>query len=94
MTTDFENLIKNEWLNLAQPAAKWSDVCYAAFGNVLDYIFVGPIDGLPHPTALARLLKGLGKAGAAAWFAKAGKMVTNVRSMAYEIRDDLSYNTR
>lgn len=96
MTTDFENLIKNEYNpGITKGGAKWSDVWRsAAFGNAFDYVFVGPIDSFAQFDGVSPLMKGLGKEGAAAWFAKAGKMVTNVHSTAYEVRDDLSYFTK
>jgi len=95
MTGDFENLIKNEYNpGIAKGGAKWSDVWRnAVFGNGFDYTFVTPIDGFAQLDGISPLMKGLGKEGAAAWYAKAGKMVTNVRGVAYEVRDDLSYRT-
>lgn len=96
MTADFENLIKTEFNpGITKGGAKWSDVWRnAAFGNAFDYIFVGPIDNFAQFDSPSPLMKGLGKEGATAFFAKAGKMVTNVHSMAYEVRDDLSYNMK
>ncbi len=96
MTADFENLFKTEFNpGITKGGAKWSDVWRTAiFGNAFDYIFVGPIDGFAQFDGVSPLMKGLGKEGATAFFAKASKMVTNVHSMAYEVRDDMSYNTK
>ncbi len=96
MVMEFENTVKNE-LNpgLAKGGIKWNDVWQTAgFGNEFEYVFVSPISNFAEYDGPGPLVKGLGKEGAAAWYAKAGKMVNSVRSMAYEVRDDLSYNTK
>lgn len=96
ITSDYENLIKNEFNpGIAKGGAKWSDVWRTdAFGNVFDYIFVSPVDSFAQYDAPDQLTRGLGAEGTAAFYAKASKMVTNVRSAAYEVRSDLSYNTK
>jgi hypothetical protein len=96
MTMEFENLVKNE-LNpaLAKAGVKWLDVWQTAgFGNEFDYVFVSPIENYAQFDGQSPLVKALGKEGAAAWYAKASKMVNNVRTMSYIVRDDLSHNTK
>ena len=96
MRMEFENLIKSEYNpGIIKGGAKWSDVWMpAAFGNVFDYVFVAPINGYAQLDDMSPLMKGAGKEGAAAFFAKAGKMVTNVKASAYDVREDMSYEPK
>ena len=93
MAMDFETLIKTEY-NPAfvkgggKQSAVWQT---AAFGPAFDIIFVEPIERMSQYDGPSSLEKGLGKDGAGAFFAKASKMVTNVRSYAVETRPDLSF---
>lgn len=96
MRMDFEKMIKNDYnAAVAKGGGKWSDVWMPAnFGNTFDYVFVAPFDGYAQFDGMSPLMKGLGKDGAAGFYAKAGRMVSNVHGAAYDVREDLSYDTK
>ncbi len=95
MRTEFENIIKTEYNPaIVKGGAKWSDVWVPAIGNTFEYVFIAPIDGWARLDGMSPFIKGAGKEGAAAFYAKAGTMVTNVQSSADEFLEDLSYEPK
>ena len=95
MVPQFEETLKKDYIPaLAKGGVKWIDIWQpAGFGNMFDYVFVSPIDNFAQYDGEDPLVKALGKEGANAWYGKASKMVNSVKSAAYAVRDDLSYNT-
>lgn len=95
MVPDFENMIKTDILPaLAKGGAKHSDVWQTiGFGNSFEYVIVNPIEKYAQYDGPSPMMKGMGKEGMAAWAAKASRMVNGVRTVAYDLRPDLSYMT-
>ena len=96
MTADFENLIKNEYHQaLAKAGVKWVDVWRTAqFGDAFEYTFVAPVESYAQYDGPGPLEKGLGKEGAAAWYAKASRMVNGVRTFTMDFIPELCYETK
>ncbi len=96
MVPDFENMIKTDIKPaLAKGGAKWSDVWQTAgFGDTFEYVVVNPVENYAQYDGPSPMMKGMGKEGMAAWLAKASKMVNGVRTVAYESRPDMSYDTK
>ena len=96
MMPDFENLIKNEYHQaLSKAGAKWVDVWRTAqFGDAFEYTFVAPIESYAQFDGPGPLEKGLGKEGAAAWYAKASRMVNGVRTFTMDFIPELSHETK
>jgi len=96
MVPEFENMFKTD-INpaLAKGGAKWSNVWkIATFGDAFEYVIVSPIENFAQYDSPSPMMKGMGKEGTAAWAAKASKMVNGVRTVAYESRPDMSYDTK
>lgn len=94
MAMEFGKLVKTEY-NPAfiKGGGKESNVWNTAIGNVYEFVFVQPIEKFAVMDGQSALEKGLGKEGAAAFFAKADKMVSSVRTYIIQTRPDLSYMT-
>jgi hypothetical protein len=93
MVTEFENFVKNETNPaLIKGGAKWREVWQtAAFGDVFEYVIVGPIDNFAQFDEPGSIEKALGKDGAAAWRTKARRLVNSVRTMALVAKPELTY---
>lgn len=95
MVPDFEAMIKTDIIPaLAKGGAKQSDVWRTTgFGDSFEYVIVNPIENYAQYDGPSPMMKGMGKEGMAAWVAKASRMVNGVRTVAYDLRPDLSYIT-
>lgn len=92
MAMEFENLIKNEYKpGFTKGGGTVSDVWQMAFGSAFEYVFVQPVGKFADMDGPSPLEKGMGKQGAGAFFAKASKMVTGVKSYIIRARPDLSF---
>lgn len=93
MVSDFQNMVNDE-VNpaIAKGGIKWQDIWQpATFGEGFEFILVSPIENFAQYDSPGPLAKGLGREGYAAWAAKSTKMVSSLRTCAYEMRSDLSY---
>lgn len=93
---EFENMVRTE-INpaLAKGGAKWTDVwTTATFGNGFEYFIVGPIESFAQYDGPGPLMKGLGREGYAAWAARAGKLISGMRTFAMEFNPELSHETK
>ncbi len=93
---EFENMVRTE-INpaLAKGGAKWSDVwATATFGNGFEYFIVGPIESFAQYDGPGPLMKGLGREGYGAWAARAGKLISGLRTFAMEFNPELSHETK
>lgn len=92
MVPDFEQMIKTDY-NPAytKGGGTVSDVWQNVFGEGFEYYFAQPISRFAQLDGPSPLAKGLGEDGMKAFFSKAGKMVTGVRSFVIQTRPDMSY---
>lgn len=93
---EFENMVRTE-INpaLAKGGAKWTDVwTTATFGNGFEYLIVGPIESFAQYDGPGPLVKGMGREGYGAWAARAGKLISGLRTFAMEFNPELSHETK
>lgn len=80
---EFENLIKNEFNpGFIKGGGTTNDIWQMAFGNAFEYILVQPIGKFAEMDEPSPLEKRMGKEGAGAFFAKAGKMITDLKTLS------------
>jgi hypothetical protein len=93
MVMDFETLIKTD-VNpaLAKGGAKWNDVWQTAvFGDEFEYVIVAPVENYAQYDGPSPMVKGMGK-DIDAFYAKASKTLIGMRTVVYDVRQDLSYS--
>lgn len=92
MVPEFEQMIKTEYNPaVVKGGSTESGVWETMFGDGFQYYFVAPVGKFAQFDGPGPLVKGLGESGAKAFFAKASKMVTGIRSFIIQTRPEMSY---
>jgi hypothetical protein len=94
MLPEFQNFMRNQTNPaLRKAGVQWRDVWQntAAAGDAFEYVIVSQVGKLAEFDGPSPIEKALGSEGSAAWFAKAGSMVTSVHRYLIRTRPDLGH---